>query len=464
MAALGLALAGTLTAELTTAVSNALFLVLLLLGGVAVAPDVLPGRSPRSARPRRSARPSRCCAALLDGATGPVRRRARGARGWGVVGTLAAVARLPLGALSGRRARWGHGGVPMPSVPSLPSAAAGAPAAGTRDRRRPTVVRVGSGDGPDGGSGGGRVTRKNLGSGERLTADARAGRRRGRTRLLATTALVLAACSGEQNALDPAGPFAQRPHDLILWVFGIAVVVFVLVQGLILYTSFRYRRREGDDSMPEQVHGNTKLEIVWTLIPAMILAAIAVPTVQLIFEQMDEPDEDYLTVEVIGHRWWFEYYYPDYDIYTANEMAIPVGVPVRLEMTATDLARSPDLGVIHSFWIPRLAGKQDLVPGHTTYLNLQADEPGRYLGQCAEYCGLSHVNMRARVEAMDMADFEAWVAAQPRRPRSRPTARSRRAAASSSVTSVRARPARPATRCGRATPRGPAQGPDLTHL
>ena len=95
---------------------------------------------------------------------------------------------------------------------------------------------------------------------------------------------------------------------------------------------------------------------------AMILAAIAVPTVQMIFEQMDEPDGEFLTVEVIGHRWWFEYYYPDYDIYTANEMAIPVGVPVRLEMTSTDLARSPDLGVIHSFWIPRLAGKQDLVP------------------------------------------------------------------------------------------------------
>jgi hypothetical protein len=168
------------------------------------------------------------------------------------------------------------------------------------------------------------VARKNLGSHGGSTAgrppgpypDGRPPRR---------SALVLAACSGDQSALAPAGPFAERPHDLILWVFGIAVVVFVLVQGLILYTSFRYRRREGDDSMPEQVHGNTKLEIVWTLIPAMILAAIAVPTVQLIFEQMDEPDVDFLTVEVIGHRWWFEYYYPDYDIYTANEMAIPVG-------------------------------------------------------------------------------------------------------------------------------------------
>ena len=293
----------------------------------------------------------------------------------------------------------------------------------------------------------------------------RPGRRPGHIALLLGVALVLAACSGEQNALDPAGPYAQRPHDLILYVFGIGAAVFVLVQGLILYTSFRYRRREGDDSMPEQVHGNTKLEIVWTLIPAIILAAIAVPTVQMIFEQMDEPEVDYLTVEVIGHRWWFEYYYPDYDIYTANEMAIPVGMPVRLEMTATDLARSPDLGVIHSFWIPRLAGKQDLVPGHTTYLNLQADIPGRFIGQCAEYCGLSHANMRARVEAMDMADFETWVAAQ-RTPATVPPDGTLEARGRELFGDLGARQA--CASCHRVWEgdglRGPGQGPDLTHL
>jgi cytochrome c oxidase subunit 2 len=308
------------------------------------------------------------------------------------------------------------------------------------------------------------VVRKNLGSGRGSTA-ASARRRAPKLVLLAATALLLAACAGEQNALAPAGPYAQRPHDLIIYVFAIGVVVFVLVQGLILYTSFRYRRRAGDDSMPEQVHGNTKLEIVWTLIPAVILAAIAVPTVQMIFEQMAEPEGEYLTVEVIGHRWWFEYYYPDFDIYTANEMAIPVGVPVRLEMTATDLARSPALGVIHSFWIPRLAGKQDLVPGHTTFLNLQADEPGRYLGQCAEYCGLSHANMRARVEAMEMADFEVWVAAQ-RTPATVPAASSLEARGRELFGDLGARQA--CASCHQVwegdSLRGPAQGPDLTHL
>jgi cytochrome c oxidase subunit II len=286
-----------------------------------------------------------------------------------------------------------------------------------------------------------------------------------RVAVLAATMLLLSACAGDQNALAPAGPYAQRPHDLIVYVFIIGVLVFVLVQGLILYTSFRYRRREGDDSLPEQVHGNTKLEIVWTLIPAVILAAIAVPTVQLIFEQMAEPEGDYLTVEVIGHRWWFEYYYPDYDIYTANEMAIPVGVPVRLEMTAADLARSSDLGVIHSFWIPRLAGKQDLVPGHTTYLNLQADVPGRFIGQCAEYCGLSHANMRARVEAMEPGDFEAWVAAQ-QAAAVVPAAGSLEARGRELFGDLGARQA--CASCHQVWEgnglRGPAQGPDLTHL
>ncbi len=226
-------------------------------------------------------------------------------------------------------------------------------------------------------------------------------------------AVFLAACGdAEQNALDPAGPFAQLPHDLIVPVAWIALAVFILVQGLIVFSVIRFRTRKDDDgALPAQVHGNTRLEIVWTVIPALILAVIAVPTVQGIFEVMDEPD-DAMTVEVIGHRWWFEYYYPDHDIYTANELAIPTDRPVRLEMTSTDLARSPDQAVIHSFWVPRLGGKQDLVPGQTTSLNIQADEPGRYLGQCAEYCGLSHANMRIRVEALEPADFDAWIQEQ----------------------------------------------------
>jgi cytochrome c oxidase subunit 2 len=283
--------------------------------------------------------------------------------------------------------------------------------------------------------------------------------------VLAALVLLLAGCSGDQSALDPAGPYAQVPHDLIRPVFAIAIGVFVLVQALILYSVFRFRQRSDDDgSLPKQVEGNTRLEILWTVIPTLILAVIAVPTVRTVFETMAAPD-DYLEVEVIGHRWWFEYYYPDYDIYTANEMAIPVGVPVRLTMTAADLQRSPDLGVIHSFWIPRLAGKQDMVPGKTTYLNLQADEPGRYLGQCAEFCGLSHVNMRARVEAMTPEDFEAWVASQ-QQPAAVPAAGTLEARGRELFADLGERQA--CASCHQvwegSTVRGPGQGPDLTHL
>lgn len=225
--------------------------------------------------------------------------------------------------------------------------------------------------------------------------------------------LVLSGCAGDQSALAPAGPYAQAPHDLILVVMGIAAFVLVFVQALIIFSVVKFRTRKDDDgSLPKQVHGNTRLEILWTVIPAVILAVIAAPTIQLVFQQMDEPDDEFMTVHVIGHRWWFEYYYPDYDIYTANEFAIPAGVPVRLEMRAGDPGHAQDRAVIHSFWIPRLAGKQDMIPNHTTFLNIQADEPGRFIGQCAEYCGVSHVNMRARVDAMTETDFAAWVANQ----------------------------------------------------
>lgn len=277
---------------------------------------------------------------------------------------------------------------------------------------------------------------------------------------------LLAACGEQpQSALDPAGPYAQGPHDLIRYVFAIALVVFILVQGLIVYAIVKFRRREDDDgSLPVQVHGNTRLEILWTVIPALILAGIAVPTVQGIFSQTNEPD-DALVVEVIGHRWWWEYHYRDLDIYTANELVIPVDTPVRLVMTAADNQRSPDRGVLHSYWIPQLGGKQDVVPGQTTYLNYQADEPGRYLGQCAEYCGLSHVNMRARAEALSQADFEAWVA-QQQEPAATPESGPEAEGAALFADLGEGRPA--CVSCHQVYTEGgtrsPGVGPDLTHL
>lgn len=210
--------------------------------------------------------------------------------------------------------------------------------------------------------------------------------------------------------LAPQGPFAVESDKLFNLVMWIALAVFIVVQGLIIYAVIKFKRADGDDELPEQVEGNHRLEIAWTVIPALILAVISVPTIQLIFELDAKPDNA-MTVEVIGHRWWWEYRYPDYGIITANELVMPVGVPLRLEMRSEETG-SADRGVIHSYWLPALAGKQDVVPGRITTLNVQAEETGRYIGMCTEYCGLSHANMRNRGVALSQADFDAWVADQ----------------------------------------------------
>jgi cytochrome c oxidase subunit 2 len=277
--------------------------------------------------------------------------------------------------------------------------------------------------------------------------------------------LLLTACANDapQSVLDPAGPYAAKPDRLFTWVWWIAVGVFVLVQGLIVVAAVKFRAKKDDDALPVQVHGNTKLEVAWTLIPALILAGIAVPTVQMIFELDTEPP-DAITVDVIGHRWWWEYRYPEHgDIITANELVIPVGVPVHLRMTAEE-AGSADRAVIHSFWIPALAGKQDVVPGRTTTLNMRADREGRFPGMCGEYCGLSHANMRARAVALPPAEFDQWVADQ-QEPAAEPESELARRGAEL-FGALENRP-RSCVACHAIAGRGDAAaavGPDLTHF
>jgi len=225
---------------------------------------------------------------------------------------------------------------------------------------------------------------------------------------LALLVLVLSACSEDlpQNSLAPASERAQNIQDLFVLTMIIATVVFVLVQGAIIYTAIKFRRKKGEEDRPvKQIHGNTKLEIAWTIAPALILAGLAVPTVQTIFENAEKP-ANALEITVTGHQWWWEYEYTDLGIVTANEMHIPVGQDVFLTLQADDT------DVIHSFWVPRLSGKRDVVPGHINTLTISADETGLFLGQCAEFCGLSHANMRLRVQAHEPADFDAWAAGQ----------------------------------------------------
>lgn len=218
--------------------------------------------------------------------------------------------------------------------------------------------------------------------------------------------LALAGCARNvQDPLDPQGPIAREIYDLSKPVFLVAVAIFVLVEGLLVFALVRFRSR--GDERPVQTHGNARLEIAWTLIPALLLAFVAVPTVLTIFSIARTPSGDVLEIKVTGNQWWWDYEYQGLNVRTANELHIPVDRPVRLSLASAD--------VIHSYWVPKLAGKQDVIPGRINYLTLRADKPGEdYYGQCAEFCALSHANMRLRVFTHTEADFDEWVAEQQR--------------------------------------------------
>ncbi|MFM7069747.1 MAG: cytochrome c oxidase subunit II [Actinomycetes bacterium] len=210
------------------------------------------------------------------------------------------------------------------------------------------------------------------------------------------------------TTLSPQGEKSQDIQNLIIPVFIVAGLVFVLVEVGIIWMVARFRRNKSDvdgEDEPEQVHGNTPLEIGWTVVPAVLLAVLAVFNVKTIVS-MDDYSKDALKVTVVGQQWWWEYRYDTNndgvdDIITATEAAIPTGRDVRFSIQSND--------VIHSFWIPALNGKKDAVPGRTHQLVLQAKRPGIYQGQCTEYCGLSHGVMRMQVKALRPADYDAWV-------------------------------------------------------
>jgi cytochrome c oxidase subunit 2 len=227
---------------------------------------------------------------------------------------------------------------------------------------------------------------------------------------IAATAIVLAGCSSnnnKQNTLHPAGPAAHKILNLFTPFFWLAVVIGIGVVGMTIFVAVRFRVRPGEDRSPVQTHGNTVLEVSWTIIPFLILMVMAVPTVATIFNLAKTPKgPDVVHIEVAGRQWFWQYTYTDKNtgFLTANEMHIPVGRPVLLTLTSNN--------VIHSFWVPELAGKKDVVPGHPNTLTIEASRPGTFLGQCAEYCGLSHANMRLRVIAQTQADYDQWVQQQ----------------------------------------------------
>jgi cytochrome c oxidase subunit II len=218
--------------------------------------------------------------------------------------------------------------------------------------------------------------------------------------------LLLTGCASDAplDTLKPEGKWARKIDDLFQWPLWIAIAIFFIVEGLIIYAAIRFRHREGDDRTPNQIHGNTRLEVGLTVLPAAILLGLAVPMLATIQDLGERPKGDHLVIDVIGHQWWWEYRYEEFDIATATELVIPTNQDVELRLTSVD--------VIHAYWIPKLNGKRDVIPGRTQFLKLYADKPGVYEGTCTEYCGESHANMRNRAIAMPPDEFAQWVSEQ----------------------------------------------------
>jgi cytochrome c oxidase subunit II len=205
-----------------------------------------------------------------------------------------------------------------------------------------------------------------------------------------------------QTTVNPKSENAIRIQDVYTIVWILAGIVMVAVLTLTLAFSFIFRERPGGQAT--QIHGNPKLEVVWTLIPVIIVILMAIPSFQVIVDTTGDSPDGALEIVATGYQWWFEFEYPDEGVVTANELHIPVGRTVNIELRSDD--------VIHSFWVPQLAGKVDMVPGHNNRLWFTPDTPGEYYGQCAEFCGISHANMRFRVVVESEADYAKWVAAQ----------------------------------------------------
>jgi cytochrome c oxidase subunit 2 len=291
----------------------------------------------------------------------------------------------------------------------------------------------------------------------------RAGRRTALLIALAVLlALVLAGCTtgNPQTTLDPKGHYSKVVYDLFnWWIFWPAVFVFFAVEGVLLYAVWRYRARPGD-ALPVQFHGNTRLEMTWTIIPALILAVILYGTFQTQAVLATPPEAaNPLVIRAIGHQWWWEFDYPDEGFVTANELHIPVGRPVRVQLESVD--------VIHSFWVPVLAGKQDLIPGRVNSVWMQADEAGTYSAQCAEFCGVQHALMRFIVVAQSPSEYDAWVRSQRGIPGFTATPTPSAAGQPSLVqqgAQVFANGACITCHTVRGTPANAKVGPDLTHF
>lgn len=262
----------------------------------------------------------------------------------------------------------------------------------------------------------------------------------------------------ERRITDIFKPLAtpgEAERQAAVLTLAITAGIFVVVAGLIVYTVWRFRRRPDDNSRqePPQVYGSNQIEAAWTIIPILIVFVLIGVSARVIAGvQNASPPPKALKLRLVGHQWWWEVQYPDYGIVTANEIHVPATSDGQnatyLELTSVD--------VIHSFWIPQLAGKMDLIPNRTNYMWIDPREPGVYVGNCAEYCGTQHANMLLRVIAQTPQEFKTWTEQQQKPGENNPQVNEARDMFGSLA----------CVNCHavRGTPSTGKFGPDLTHL
>lgn len=216
---------------------------------------------------------------------------------------------------------------------------------------------------------------------------------------------------GPTSIFSPQATPAHEIYGLSIFVLLITAAIFLVVAGVLFYALVRFRHRGGDsETEPTQLYGSRQIEVAWTVVPILIVVVLFLTTARIIsVTERSRKPANALEVVVIGHQYWWEYRYPKLGIVTANEMHVPVSdpkapTPTYMTMTSAD--------VDHSWWVPKLAGKMDLIPNKVNVMWIDPTKPGLYLGQCAQYCGMEHAMMLIRVYVDTPEDFAKWVANQ----------------------------------------------------
>ncbi|HKV57347.1 MAG TPA: cytochrome c oxidase subunit II [Ktedonobacteraceae bacterium] len=216
------------------------------------------------------------------------------------------------------------------------------------------------------------------------------------------SSILLAACGEDSpSVINPKGPVAAKESGLFWFILIVATIVFVAVEGVLIYSIVRFRERPNAPN-PRQIHGNNTIELIWTIAPSIFLFAVLIGTIYTMFNLSNISGQGRtIEIKVVAHQWWWEFDYTNDHIVTADELVVPVGTVVHTTLESEN--------VIHSFWIPQITGKTDVVPGHANDKVFSADTAGTYRGICTEYCGLQHAHMSFEMRVLSQSDYVSWL-------------------------------------------------------